>query len=89
MPQPPWWPERSVVAGSIASARIGAFRLNPLKVIHRPTASSQKKIGTVASTEKVEPSSLTPRMIPAVEVMSSGAPTRPIAGMRRGTSRVR
>ena len=40
-----------LAASAMAAATIGASRLKPLKVIHRPTDSSQTKIGTSAIPE--------------------------------------
>jgi len=60
--------------------------LKPLNVIHRPSDSSQKKIGATAMASHTDPRSVTPNSSPTAKAATSGAPMSPIAGMRRGTS---
>ena len=67
--------------------RSAPFRLKPLNVIHRPTASSQMKNGAPAIPWNVLPCSERPSMVAMTKAIVTGAPMRPSAGMARGTSR--
>ena len=73
---------------SEASAATAAG-LKPLKVSQRPSDSSQKKISGSAINDSVETCWFRPRTERPAEARNTGAPMRPIAGMRRGTSRDR
>ena len=72
MPHLPWTPtpidERATLAESArpassaaASTISGASLRKPLKVIHRPSDSSQMKIGATAIPCQAVPASVTPR----------------------------
>jgi hypothetical protein len=60
-----------------------------LKVIQRPTLSSQAAMGRVRKKEPVDTWSKMPKRLATNAANSRGAPTRPMVGMRRGTSRER
>src|SRR5207245_10268563 len=74
---------------SDARLRIGADALKPLKVIHRPRDSSQKKIGRVAIPVQIDTAELIPNSVPSIDDRSMGAPMSPSIGRMRGTSRDR
>src|SRR6185312_4424167 len=64
-------------------------RVKPLTVSHTPSESSQIAIGSAQSAPTAEVWSQPPKIVAVADTRMIGAPTRPMVGMIRGTSRPR